>query len=119
MLNLARDRRDIKVVDDQRGTPTSTAQLARAVEAVMHSGKYGIYHATCEGSCTWYEFACKIFKTTGLAVNLTPCTSAEFTGKAPRPAYSVLKNTNLRDNTGLVLSHWKDALHEYLKGETI
>jgi len=117
MLGCSKERDTIKVVDDQMGTPTSTAELARAVIRLMDTKEYGIYHATCEGSCTWYEFALKIFEIAGIPVKVNPCSSSEIIQKAKRPGYSVLENRNLRERLGYRFCSWQDALKEYLKGE--
>ena len=117
MLRLSKETKTIKVVNDQRGTPTSTAELARAVMRLMETKEYGIYNATCEGRCTWYEFAQKIFEIKGKPIKLIPCSSSEVIQKARRPGYSVLENKNLRERLGYRFCSWQDALGEYLKGE--
>lgn len=118
MLQLAEKGNTIKVVDDQRGSPTSTTELARAIIRLMDTEEYGIYHGTCEGSCTWYEFAQEIFRTAGMDVTLERCTSDEFPQKAVRPKNSVLDNRNFRERLGYRFLSWQEALREYLKGES-
>lgn len=115
MLCLANERKSIKVVDDQTGSPTSTTQLADVIILLMNSGKYGTYHATCEGSCTWYDFAKEIFKISGSKIDLQSCTSDEFKQKAKRPEYSVLDNKNLRVRFGYKMDDWVKALNDYLR----
>lgn len=115
MLRLADQHNEIKVVNDQIGSPTSSAELAEAIFQLMGSGHYGIYHATCEGLCSWYEFAKEIFKITGLDVDLKPIQSADYPRPAKRPAWSVLENAGLKR---LGMNHfcdWKIALRDYLQ----
>ena len=87
---------ELKVVQDQRGTPTSALALAPQLLALAETEAFGTYHATCQGETTWYEFAGLILKTAGITVRVTPCTTAEFPRPAPRPANSVLENRLLR-----------------------
>jgi dTDP-4-dehydrorhamnose reductase len=87
---------ELKVVSDQRGTPTSTLALAPQLLALAGTEAFGTYHATCQGETTWYEFAGVILAAAGLAVRVSPCTTAEFSRPAPRPANSVLDNRLLR-----------------------
>ena len=101
MAILARGRQlapdgELKVVSDQRGTPTSTLALAPQLLALAGTEAYGTYHATCQGETTWYEFAGLILAAAGIEVRVTPCTTAEFPRPAPRPANSVLENRLLR-----------------------
>jgi dTDP-4-dehydrorhamnose reductase len=115
MLKLANEGKDIKVVDDQVLTPTSTKDVAEKLYELIQTEQYGLYHMTNSGSCSWYEFACEIFKLAGLAPNISPTTSDAFASKAKRPAYSVLDNKNLRA-TGLAdLRPWKESLADYIK----
>lgn len=98
---LARGRQlgpdgELKVVTDQRGTPTSALALAPQLLALAETESFGTYHATCQGETTWFEFAALILQTAGMAVRLTPCTTAEYPRPAPRPANSVLENRLLR-----------------------
>ncbi len=80
-------------------------------------GRFGLYHATCEGQCSWYEFAKKIFSMTGASVKVTPITSAEFPRPAKRPKWSVLENARLKEAGIAMTRHWEDALAEYLLAE--
>jgi dTDP-4-dehydrorhamnose reductase len=98
---LARGRQlgpdgELKVVHDQRGTPTSTLALAPQLLALATTEAFGTYHATCRGETTWFEFAGLILKTAGVTVRVSRCTTAEFPRPAPRPANSVLENRLLR-----------------------
>jgi dTDP-4-dehydrorhamnose reductase len=87
---------ELKVVHDQRGTPTSTLALAPQLLALAGTEAFGTYHATCQGETTWYGFAGVILAAAGLEVRVSPCTTAEFPRPAPRPANSVLENRLLR-----------------------
>ena len=114
MLRLGSERDELSVVDDQRCTPTATADLARAIAALVETGEYGLYHATNSGDMTWYEFACEIFRLAGIDVTVNPITSAQFGAKALRARYSVLDNRKLTAAIGFQLPAWQDALARYL-----
>ncbi|MBM3702322.1 MAG: dTDP-4-dehydrorhamnose reductase [Actinobacteria bacterium] len=115
MIKLAKKEEAIKVVNDQVLTPTSTRDVAEKLYELIQTGNYGIYHMTNTGSCSWYEFACKIFKLMKLSTGVLPITTEEFGAKARRPKYSVLDNVNLR-NIGLKdLRNWKEALKDYIE----
>lgn len=115
MLRLGRERDELRIVDDQRCTPTSVADLADALVALIETERYGLYHATNAGSATWREFAEEIFRIAGLQVRVVPISSAEYGARAQRPAYSVLDCTRLASVLGRPLPHWKTALAEFLK----
>lgn len=89
-----------KVVEDQRGTPTSAMALAPQLLALAETEAFGTYHATCQGDTTWYGFACLILQTAGIKVGITPCTTEEFLRPAPRPANSVLLENRLLQVAG-------------------
>lgn len=114
MIRKAAGNEPIRVVDDQRLTPTSTRELARATAALIETSHYGLFHVTSKGNCTWYEFAGEIFRLLGLEPDLAPTTSDAFAAAARRPAYSVLANHHLDDLGMDDLKHWRDALREYL-----
>jgi dTDP-4-dehydrorhamnose reductase len=114
MLRLGRDRPQLRVVDDQRCTPTATADLADALVKLIATKQYGLYHATNSGSMTWCEFAREIVRLSRLEVEVVPITTAEFGSKAPRPAYSVLDCGKLASTIGRPLPDWHDALARYL-----
>lgn len=114
MLRLARDGKPLRVVNDQRCTPTSCVDLAHATKELLGGGVIGLVHVTNGGDCTWFEFAQEIFRLAGLTPSLTPITSAEFGAVARRPAYSVLSNEKLHSFGVKPLRHWKDALAAYL-----
>src|SRR5215467_6598855 len=98
MLKLARERDQVRVVDTEVVTPTSTRELSRQIVALSRSDCFGLYHATAEGSCSWYSFAKEIFRLTNTAVSLQPADANEFPAKVPRPKYSVLENSALKKN---------------------
>lgn len=114
MLKLARERDELRVVNDEIITPTSTVELARQIVALSRSDGFGLYHATAEGSCTWYEFARKIFEMTNVRVNLKMADPTEFPTKVPRPKYSVLENHGLKAMGLNSFRSWEDGLHAYL-----
>lgn len=114
MLDLARSGRELAVVDDQRGAPTYTLDLARVLVRLAWTFRYGVYHASNGGSCTWYQFARAIFEESGLEVALRPCTTADYPRPAPRPAYSVLAHHALRRAGLPPMRHWRDALRDFL-----
>ena len=115
MLRVGREKGAAKVVSDQRGCPTYTVDLARAIADLVESSRYGTYHVTNAGSTTWYEFALAIFKLAGLAVEVSPCSTAEFPRPARRPPYSVLDPFPLKETIGYLLPPWEEALERYLK----
>jgi dTDP-4-dehydrorhamnose reductase len=115
MLRLAGSGKPIRVVDDQRVTPTATIDLAGKVLELLEAGQSGLFHVTNGGSCTWHEFAAHAFKLAGLSPDLGPTTAAEFGAAAKRPAYSVLSNDRLRRVGLRPPRHWKEALADYMK----
>lgn len=115
MLRLAHAGKDIRVVDDQRTTPTYTLDLAKQIAAVIETEYYGLYHATSQGDCTWYEFAAEIFRQSGLTPNLSRARTGDFGEKATRPAYSVLENKTLQKVGMDMMRPWQEALAAYLE----
>ncbi|MBI5116001.1 dTDP-4-dehydrorhamnose reductase [Candidatus Poribacteria bacterium] len=115
MLKKAQEGQDIRVVNDQTLTPTYTRALAPRIKALVETKRYGLYHMTCEGECSWYEFASAIFELSGLRPNLWPTTSAAFYTPAKRPRYSVLENENLKSISAPPMPFWRDALRDYLE----
>ena len=115
MLNLGKTRDSLTVVNDQFGSPTYTYDLAKLLVDMVQTDKYGIYHATNEGICTWYEFACEIFKQAGLNVNVAPVTADQYPAKAKRPSNSRMSKDKLEENGFERLPSWQDALARYLK----
>lgn len=116
MLRLGKERGAVGVVSDQVGSPTYTYDLARLLVDMIQTDKYGRYHATNEGICSWYEFAVEIFKQAGLTqVEVTPLTSDQFPSKAKRPTNSRISKDKLEENGFQRLPSWQDALGRYLK----
>lgn len=141
MLKLAQEKKEIKVVNDQRGTPSWTMDIAKQVKKLLPTELYGTYHCTSQGSCTWYEFALEIFKCAGYEIkssaegsvslipnpeslipspkSLTPITlrpvkSDEFPRPAERPQNSVLDNYLLKLQGLDIMPHWKESLKEFM-----
>jgi len=116
MLRLAGERRQVRVVRDQTCTPTFTEDLAAATVQLIGTNRFGLYHWTNSGSCSWYAFACEIFRRSGVEVECVPITTAEFGARARRPSYSVL-STEKWVQLGLARPRpWQDALQDYLDG---
>lgn len=115
MLKLAENHKEINVVNDQTGSPTYTYDLAVLLVDMVETEKYGRYHATNEGLCTWYEFAKEIFRQAGLDVKVNPVSSEEFPAKAERPHNSRMDKSKLTDNGFALLPTWQDALKRYLE----
>ncbi len=114
MLNLSKTSDVIRVVNDQHGSPTSTSELARAITLLIDTDNYGLFHSTCEGQCTWYEFAREIFQLKGINTRVEPITTEEFPRPAKRPEFSVLDNYMFRLTTKHIFSEWQDELKLYL-----
>ncbi|MFQ8688505.1 MAG: dTDP-4-dehydrorhamnose reductase [Blautia sp.] len=115
MLNLAENHDTISVVNDQVGSPTYTYDLARLLVDMIETEKYGRYHATNEGLCTWYEFAQEIFRQAQVQVKVVPVTSEEFPAKAKRPHNSRMNKDKLDEMGFERLPSWQDALSRYLQ----
>ena len=115
MLNLGKTRDSLTVVNDQFGSPTYTYDLAKLLVDMVETDKYGIYHATNEGICTWYEFACEIFKQAGMDIKVSPVLASEYPAKAKRPSNSRMSKEKLTENGFEKLPTWQDALSRYLK----
>jgi dTDP-4-dehydrorhamnose reductase len=113
ILKLAEKRPALDVVDDQRGSPTYAPDLARAIIALCRRRATGIVHVTNAGECSWFEFAREIVSASGLNVLIRPTSSEKFVRPAERPKYSVL-SARSREQYGVVMPHWKDALRNYL-----
>ncbi len=115
MLRIGKEKGKASVVNDQVGSPTYTYDLARLLVDMIQTDRYGTYHATNEGLCSWYEFAVEIFRQAKLSVEVTPVTSAEYGAKAKRPANSRMNRDKLDENGFRRLPLWQDALARYLK----
>lgn len=114
MLNLGKTRDELSVVNDQIGSPTFTYDLARLLVDMIETDKYGRYHATNEGLCSWYDFAVEIFKQAGMNVKVNPVDSSSFPVKAKRPNNSRMSKDKLEENGFERLPSWKDAVRRYL-----
>ena len=115
MLNLGKTHDHLTVVNDQTGSPTYTYDLPSLLVDMIQTDKYGRYHVTNEGICTWYEFACEIFKQAGMNVSVAPVSSDEYPAKAKRPSNSRMDKSKLTANGFTPLPTWQDALSRYLK----
>lgn len=113
ILKLAASRPEISVVNDQRGSPTFTHDLAIALTQLCAKGARGIVHVTNSGDCTWYEFAKEIIGVSGLSTVVKPVSTAEFPRPARRPEYSVLSPSSLHGQ-GIKMPEWQDSLRRYL-----
>lgn len=114
MVQLGRERKEITVVDDQFGCPTNALDLAECIISIIQTEKYGTYHVSNSGYCSWYEFATAIFDELNMNVNLKPCKTKDFPRPAKRPAYSVLDHMSIRLNQVGKMRHWRLALKEFL-----
>lgn len=115
MLNLGKTHDKLTVVSDQVGSPTYTYDLARLLVDMIETEKYGRYHATNEGLCSWYEFACEIFKQAGMNVLVEPVSSDQYPAKAKRPMNSRMSKDKLEENGFVRMPPWQDALARYLE----
>lgn len=115
MLRLASERDELGVVSDQVGSPTYTVDLAAFIIELVQTEKYGVYHCTNSGSCSWYEFAQAIFEESNLTIKVNPLTTEQYPTPAKRPSYSVLADTAIKSNGLTPMRHWKDGLKAFLK----
>ena len=113
MINIGKEKGEVGVVADQIGSPTSAKELAKAIHVLEPTDNYGVFHGTCEGFCSWADFAEKIFEYAGLDVKVNRLTTDEYPTPAKRPAYSVLDNYMLSLTTDFKFAKWEDALKEY------
>ena len=114
MLKLAKERGEVKVVDDEFVSPTYTPDIANQLLALSGTDAYGLIHVTSNGSCSWHEFAEQIFKLSGTTVRLLRAAPGEFPMKVARPKYSVLENSRLQALGLDQMPDWRDALRRYL-----
>jgi dTDP-4-dehydrorhamnose reductase len=114
ILRQVAENKPLRVVDDQRCSPTASADLAATILPLVATGKYGLYHATNAGDCTWYEFAKAILELSGIDRPIEPVSTAFFNSAAKRPGYSVLANDKLAAAGVTPLRPWRDALADYL-----
>ena len=112
MIRLGRERNNLGVVFDQIGTPTYAADLAQAILTAIQQGiQPGIYHFSNEGVCSWYDFTLAIHRIAGITTcHVRPLHSDEYPAKAPRPAYSVLDKSKIKQSYGITIPHWEESL---------
>lgn len=120
IMRVGSDKGEVSVVTDQKGNPTSTFELIRIIDSVITKGEYGIYHATCNGFCSWNEFTREIFRVAGVDAKVNDVTSDEYKTAtdhkvAKRPAYSNLSKDKLFEVCGYKATDWHDALNEYFE----
>lgn len=119
MLRLSENHDKITVVNDQLGSPTSALELAKAIESLISSENYGLFHGTCEGICSWADFTKEIFRIAGKPTEVIPVSSEQYKEMNPdsadRPKYSVLENYMFKLTGGYMYADWHDAIEKYLK----
>lgn len=114
MIRLSKERESLNVINDQVGSPTYTKDLAYLLVDMIETDKYGIYHATNEGYCTWYEFAKEIFKIANIDIKVNPINASEYATKAIRPMNSKMSKNKLDRNEFNTLNNWKESLQRYI-----
>ena len=118
MLRLSENHDTVSVVNDQIGSPTSAAELAKAIAYLLPTDNYGLFHGTCEGICSWADFTKEIYRLSGKSTKVNPVTSAQYKEMNPqsadRPAYSVLENYMLKLTGNFMFADWERAIAEYL-----
>ncbi len=115
IMEAAKEKGHLDVVDDQRGNPTYAEDLAHHILKIILTDEYGIYHCTGTGECSWYDFACKIVEYSGIECTVSPTTSDKINRVAKRPSYSSLDNMMLRVTAGDEMRPWQEALQSFIK----
>lgn len=115
MLRLSKDRDSLSIINDQVGSPTYTKDLSGLLVDMIETNKYGVYNATNEGFCSWYEFAKKIFEIVNISIEIKPINTLEYPTKATRPMNSKMSKNKLIKNGFRQLQCWDKALNEYLR----
>ncbi|HDR7732914.1 TPA: dTDP-4-dehydrorhamnose reductase [Bacillus thuringiensis] len=115
MLRLAEENKELGIVHDQVGSPTYTTDLARFIISLVQTDKYGVYHGSNSGVCSWYEFAKEIFKQSNIEILVNPLKTEDFPRPAARPKYSVLDKGMIEENGFESFQNWKEALKGFLK----
>lgn len=118
MLRLTEERNSLKVVFDQVGTPTYAHDLASLIHRIISTGqlgKTGVYHFSDEGAISWYDFAKAICQLGGHTCDIRPCHTEEYPAKAPRPRFSVLDKTKVKETFGITIPYWRDSLEDCMK----
>jgi dTDP-4-dehydrorhamnose reductase len=113
MLKLAKEKPELRVVNDEILTPTYTYHLAQQIRELVTKPAYGVYHVTNNGSCSWYEFAMEIFRLAGVSIPVVPVSQKEFPAPIKRPSYSVLENRRLQELGIDRMPQWKASLEHY------
>lgn len=113
MIRLGKEKGEVSVVADQIGSPTYTFDLAKLLVEMIQTDKYGIYHATNEGYCSWYEFTCEIYKQAGIDAKVNPIKTKDYPTKANRPSNSKLSKNSIFSEGFNRLPHWEDALSRF------
>jgi len=119
ILELGKRNSELKVVDDQIGTPTDVKSLAIQIIKIIETGLYGTYNVSCNGYCSWYEFACEIIKLAGLDSKVIPIKTADYPLPAKRPGYSVLDNYILKLENNDIMPNWKDSLINFFNDNRV
>lgn len=114
MLRLSETNEKVRVVGDQFGSPTSAAELAKMIAHLIPTQNYGLFHGTCEGACSWADFAKEIFRLAGKSTQVEAITTADYPTPAVRPAYSVLENYMLKLTSDFSFVSWEEAIQEYM-----
>lgn len=119
MLRIAENNSKVRVVCDQIGTPTSTLELTKGIDSLLFSDNYGLFHATCEGHCSWADFAKEVYRLAGKNMVVEEVTTEEYLADYPqqakRPANSVLENYMFKMTNGHLFAGWEEAIKEYMK----
>lgn len=116
MLRLSESHDKVRVVSDQVGSPTSTAELAKVIAYLLPTDNYGLFHGTCEGSCSWADLAEEVFRLGGKNTVVERISTEEYGAQVARPAYSILRNYMLELTSDYRFSDWHDAIAQYMKG---
>ena len=119
VIKIAREKGEVQVVNDQKGSPTYAKDIAEPLSILIEKGESGIYHICNDGSCTWYELAQEVFMALGMDIQVTAVSSQALNRKAARPAYSVFDTKKVRNSTGIAMRSWQEALREYLQKKPV
>ena len=119
MLKLAKEKPEVKVVNDEVLTPTPTSEIAANTLKLVTTDHYGLFHMSSEGACSWYEFAKTIWETLQLETPLYPTSVKEFNAPVKRPFYSVLENKQLKEINCNIMKDWKESLVHFLKNQIL
>ena len=115
IMKVGKERGSLKVVNDQRGNPTNVEDLSHHILKLIATEKYGVYHCSGHGECTWYDFAYKIIELSRIPCKVIPCATDEYSSEAKRPTYSSLDNLMLRNTVGDEMRSWEEALSTFIE----